>query len=78
MSAESAVNSEEGEIVRGLMFDLLDHYLGLPQWPEKYPAYKQSRLDQAAKLVAAQQAKPAPIGPSLPPDRYVGDYVDPC
>ena len=32
-----AVNSEEGEVVRGLMYELLDHYLGLPasQWPEK-------------------------------------------
>ena len=74
-----AVNSEEGEIVRGLMFELLDHYLGLPpgQWPEKYHAYKASRLQEAAKLVSAQQATPARVGPSLALDRYVGDYSDP-
>ena len=74
-----AVNSEEGEIVRGLMYELLDHYLGLPpgQWPEKYHASKQARLADAAKLVGAQQAKPARVGPSLPLDRYAGDYVDP-
>ncbi|MEO6257002.1 MAG: serine hydrolase, partial [Sphingomicrobium sp.] len=74
-----AVNGEEGEIVRGLAYELLDHYLGLPaaQWPEKYHAFKQARLAQAAKLVAAQKASPARVGPSLPLDRYVGDYTDP-
>ncbi|MEO5611453.1 MAG: serine hydrolase [Sphingomicrobium sp.] len=74
-----AVNSEEGEIVRGLMYELLDHYLGLPagSWPEKYHAFKLARLAEAAKLVGAQQAKPARVGPSLPLDRYVGDYADP-
>ncbi|MEO7364967.1 MAG: serine hydrolase [Sphingomicrobium sp.] len=74
-----AVNSEEGEIVRGLMYELLDHYLGHPPggWPEKYHAFKAARLAEAAKLVGAQQAKPARVGPSLPLDNYVGDYVDP-
>ncbi|MEO7410223.1 MAG: serine hydrolase domain-containing protein, partial [Sphingomicrobium sp.] len=72
-----AVNSGEGEIVKGLMYELLDHYLGLPpgQWPEKYHAFRQSRLAEAAKLVGAQQAKPAKVGPSLALDRYVGDYA---
>ncbi len=74
-----AVNSEDGEIVRGLMYELLDHYLGLPadRWPEKIHAYKQTRLAAAAKLVNAKQATPARVGPSLPLDRYVGDYSDP-
>ena len=74
-----AVNSQEGEIVRGLMYELLDHYLGLPagDWPEKYHAFKQGRLAAATKLVGAQQATPARVGPSLPLDRYVGDYADP-
>ncbi len=74
-----AVNSNEGEIVRGLMNELLDHYLGLPPagWPEKYRAFKLARLNEAAKLVTAQKAKPARVGPSLPLDRYVGDYADP-
>ncbi|MEO7655412.1 MAG: serine hydrolase [Sphingomicrobium sp.] len=74
-----AVNSNEGEIVRGLMNELLDHYLGLPAagWPEKYRAFKLARLNEAAKLVTAQKAKPARDGPSLPLDRYVGDYADP-
>ncbi|WP_310467886.1 serine hydrolase [Sphingomonas sp.] len=74
-----AVNSGEGEIVRGLMYELLDHYLGFPanRWPEKYHAFKQGRLAEAAKLVGAQQAQPARVGPSLPLARYVGDYADP-
>lgn len=74
-----AVNSEEGEIARGLMYELLDHYLGLPadRWPEKYHTFRLARLAEAAKLVGAQQAKPARVGPSLPLDGYVGDYADP-
>ncbi len=74
-----AVNSEEGEIVRGLMNELLDHYLGFPpaQWPEKYHAFRQARFAEAAKVVGATQAKPARVGPSLPFNRYVGDYADP-
>ena len=74
-----AVNSNEGEIVRGLMYELLDHYLGLPadQWPEKFRAFKTDRQAKAAKAVEAAVTKPAPIGPSLPLDRYAGDYADP-
>jgi len=74
-----AINSEEGEVVRGLMYELLDHYLGLPRdsWPEKL---HQFRLDRSAAAVAALQApaaQPARIGPSLPLGRYAGDYTDP-
>jgi CubicO group peptidase (beta-lactamase class C family) len=74
-----AVNSEDGEINRGLMYELLDHYLGAPAngWPEKFHALKLKRLAEAAKLVGAQQDRPAKVGPSLPLDRYVGDYADP-
>src|SRR4029453_4228363 len=74
-----AVNSEEGEIVRGLLYELLDHYLGLPRdyWPEKFHDFKLARLDKAAKAVAAEQSTPAKVGPSLALDRYAGDYNDP-
>ena len=74
-----ATNSEDGEIVRGLLYELLDHYLGYPQnrWPEKWHEFKINRLNQAAKQVQAAAAKPAKIGPSLPLDRYVGEYSDP-
>jgi CubicO group peptidase (beta-lactamase class C family) len=74
-----AVNSEDGEIVRGLMYELLDHYFGFPSngWPEKYHALKIARLADAAKLVSAKKDSPTQVGPSLPLDRYVGDYADP-
>jgi CubicO group peptidase (beta-lactamase class C family) len=74
-----AVNSEEGEVVRGLMYELLDHYLGKPvgQWPEKLHDWKMDRLNEAAKMVTSQTTKPAGIGPSLPLDRYTGDFADP-
>ena len=74
-----AVNSEEGELVRGFLYELLDHYLGLPQgqWPEKFHEFKMKRLDAAAKQVQSAAATRARVGPSLPLDRYTGDYTDP-
>ncbi len=73
------MNSEDGELARGLMFELLDHYLGLPRgdWPERMIAYKQRIVAQAkAKLSAASSAQGS-AGPSLPAARYSGTYVDP-
>lgn len=73
------VNSEEGELVRGLMYELLDHYLGHPAggWPEKLAQQKQERIAAAVKALQAKQAVPARIGPSLPVARYAGTYRDP-
>lgn len=74
-----AANSEEGELVRGLMYELLDHYLALPRhdWPEKLAAFKAARAQGAVKLLQAPAAKPAGIGPSLPLARYTGRFSDP-
>ena len=74
-----AANSEDGEIILGLRDELLDHYLGYSQakWPEKFHTFKIGRLNEAAKQVQAAVAKPAQAGPSLPLDRYTGDYTDP-
>ena len=74
-----ASNSEDGQIILGLRDELLDYYLGYPRanWPEKFQAFKQARLAAAAKQVQAAEAKPAAIGPSLPLERYAGDYTDP-
>lgn len=73
------VNSEEPEPRHGLMYELLDHYLGLPgqDWPARFKAYRQQRVAEAQSIVEQKRAAPAPIGPSLPLDRYVGRYVDP-
>ncbi len=74
-----AANSEEGEVVRGLMYELLDHYLGAPQtgWAEKLAAFKADRSAKAIKAVRAQTARPARSQPSLPLARYAGRYSDP-
>ncbi|MGB6353420.1 MAG: serine hydrolase [Steroidobacteraceae bacterium] len=73
------INSEDGEIINGLMYELLDHYLGLPMndWPAKFIAFKHERVAEALKTYRADTAKPAEVGPSLPLARYVGTYTDP-
>src|SRR3984957_759537 len=73
------INSEDGAIIIGLMYELLDHYLGLPKdtWPEKIVAERQHRVQEALKAYQSVAAKPAKIGPSLPLDHYVGTYTDP-
>ena len=74
-----AVNSEEGHMVRGLMYELLDHYLGLPRdtWPEKLDRFRTDRASVAAAALQAPAAQPARVGPSLPLARYAGRYADP-
>ena len=72
------INSEDGEIINGLMFELLDHYLGAPMtdWPAKFIAFKQQRVADALKAYNSVAAKPAKVGPSLPLARYAGTYTD--
>lgn len=71
-------NSEDGPVRMGLMYELLDHYLGVPaqDWPSKYAAYVKRRLGASAATVAERSTKPAPVGPSLALARYAGAYED--
>lgn len=73
------INSEDGHIIRGLIYELLDHYLGAPSahWPEKAAAAAKERLAAAIASQTATAAHLAAVGPSLPLARYAGDYVDP-
>ena len=73
------INSEDGEFLMGMMYELLDHYLGLPSqdWPARYIAYKHDRLNAASAVLNTKAAAPAKVGPSLPLDRYAGTYTDP-
>lgn len=73
------LNSEDGELPRGLMYELLDHYLGLkPEpWTERYITYKKQLVAGAVKALGGAQAKPAGVGPSLPVGKYAGTYSDP-
>jgi CubicO group peptidase (beta-lactamase class C family) len=72
------INAEDGEIIKGLANELLDHYLGKPSqdWSHDYIAFKKKRLAQAAAMLGSTEAKPAAVGPSLPLARYAGDYAD--
>src|SRR4029077_3601424 len=47
------INSEDGELIRGLMNELLDHYLGLPKtdWVSKFQQFKQQRVSGALKAL---------------------------
>jgi CubicO group peptidase (beta-lactamase class C family) len=73
------INSEDGEIIRGLMFELLDHYLGRPHidWVARFSAEKQRQIAEALAALKAPAAKPAPVGPSLPLNGYAGTFSDP-
>jgi CubicO group peptidase (beta-lactamase class C family) len=73
------INSEDGEIINGLLFELLDHYLAQPasDWPAKFRALKQQRMGDALKAYQTAAANPAHVGPSLPLERYAGTYADP-
>ena len=73
------IDSEDGEIIRGLMYELLDHYLGKPtqDWSTDWRAYKADRQAKAVAFLHSAAAAPAAVGPSLPIARYVGEYVDP-
>ncbi len=61
------------------MFELLDHYLGLPKanWPEKLIANSRKQMAEGLQKYQAEAAKPARVGPSLPTARYSGTYADP-
>lgn len=74
-----SINSEDGWLLRGLMYELLDHYLAQPQadWPAKFRAYYQGRQAAALKALGAARAAPAKVGPSLALARYAGTYRDP-
>lgn len=73
------VNAEDVSARFGLMYELLDHYLGRPSadWPSRYRQFLAARLDGARKAVETSLAAPAKAGPSLDLDRYVGTYADP-
>ncbi len=73
------INSEDGQIIVGLMFEMLDHYLGqrANDWPAKFIALKQQRLEKGLQAYHSAAATPANVGPSLALARYAGTYADP-
>lgn len=73
------INSEDGTVLRGLMYELLDHYLGLPprDWVAAFGEWNRNRLDAGvAAMDAALSGDRRSTRPSLPLEGYAGDYVD--
>jgi len=54
------INSEDGEMILGLMDELLDHYLGLPKgdWPEKMIDYKKQMMAEGLKKYQTDSPSP--------------------
>ena len=77
------LNNEEIEPRLGLMYELLDHYLGAPaaaageDWPTRFAAFKRARIAGAEAAVAKATGSPAKAGPSLALAGYAGRYEDP-
>ena len=73
-------NSEDGGVVmKGLTYELLDHYLDAPKhdWIADFVAYKKNRVEVAMKALDATTAEAKPSKPSLPLSGYAGNYTDP-
>lgn len=75
------INSEDGLVLRGLMLELLDHYLDAADrkdWVAAFAGLVRERGDAALAALADQPGKPDDGGrPSLPPDGYAGVFTDP-
>ena len=71
-------NSEDGQARFGLMYELLDHYLGRPKkdWPALITKVRKQRFDAAVAAVNAKAAEPVQSKPTLPLEKYAGRYVD--
>lgn len=74
-----ATNSEEAALLTGLQFELLDHYLGLERrdWAGEFAIFMEAYFGNAVQALAAPDAEPAEVGPSLALSSYAGEYADP-
>ncbi len=79
------INSEDVDVMRGLMYELLDHYLATPgrpipekDWVADFAKWNGSRIDAGAAALAASAAgERKRTKPSLPSTGYAGTYTDP-
>ena len=73
------MNSEDVEIMRGLGYELLDHYLGFESrdWVGAFSSWNQERLAGGLKALNEMKGPARKTSrPSLSPDGYVGSYAD--
>lgn len=74
------INSEDVEVMRGLGYELLDHYLGFEarDWVGAFSAWNRERLAGGLEALegATGAARNASSRPSLEPPGYAGHYLD--
>lgn len=72
------INSEDGVVLKGLMYELLDHYLGAParDWVGDFSTFREQRVAQA-RTVLARSAPRKRSRPALALTGYAGRYIDP-
>ncbi|MEZ5463164.1 serine hydrolase [Dokdonella sp.] len=76
------INSEDGVVLRGMMNELLDHYLGAPSrdWVSDFATYKKERVAAALEALDALASEPVAAKrsrPSLALSGYAGTFADP-
>lgn len=73
------INSEESGMLLGLTYQLLDHYLGVPDygWTTKWQDWYAARLQGGKAFIEQKTTKPVKSGPSLALPSYAGRYRDP-
>lgn len=78
------INSEDVDVMRGLMYELLDHYLATPgqpipekDWVADFAKWNTNRIDAGvAALDASAKGERRRTKPSLPATGYAGTYTD--
>ena len=72
------INSEDSAILFGLMYELLDHYIGVPtqDWPAKYAAYAMQRREVALAKLTDTAGRDTGVRASVPLQNLVGRYRD--
>jgi CubicO group peptidase (beta-lactamase class C family) len=72
------INCEDGEAALGIAYELLDHYLDQPRydWAAAWQEVVRQRDERAVAALKQQTSTPARVGPSLPLERYAGEFAD--
>lgn len=73
------MNSEDVEVMRGLGYELLDHYLGFEprDWVGAFSSWNQQRLAGGLEALGEVKGPARKVSrPSLSPDGYAGSYTD--
>lgn len=73
------INSEDVGVMRGLGYELLDHYLGFEprDWVADFDTWYQQRLQGGLGALEASGKQARKVSrPSLPASGYAGSYVD--